>query len=261
MMLTDTSSEPILSAEAAIRALQGTDNQLRYYAAWWLGKYQISESFSVLCDALEDEGYRTEAGGYPLRRQAARTLGLLKNPLAVPALLRTVRVEGDLSLREAVIQALAAIGEGSCIPTLVELLDSPETQPWEALIEALGTFRVGEVQEKIRPFLDHDSQRVQCGAARYFYLVTQEESYLERIIANLNHSNAYIRWAAAFDLGAIGHVQACTAILKAKIGNSLKLLNLKRILEVQLGDDLSPSENEESIQFLLDAIAQLLIEL
>lgn len=35
---------------------------------------------------IRDQHYRIEPRGYPLRRQAARSLGQLKNPQAVPAL-------------------------------------------------------------------------------------------------------------------------------------------------------------------------------
>jgi phycoerythrocyanin alpha-cysteine-84 phycoviolobilin lyase/isomerase subunit PecE len=252
-------TEPILSPSAAIAALNSDDNQLRYYAAWWLGKHKIKEATLVLCECLKDEKYRTTQGGYPLRRQAARTLGLLKNREAVPALLEALSVKGDLQLQEAVIQALASIGDRICVPNLLGLLQSDEEKPLEALIEALGSFQVKEASSLIEPFLRDSSERVQCAAARYFYQVTQERSYLERIIKNLNHDNPYLRWAAAFDLGAIAHVEATEAIIQAKIANSLKLLNLKRILEALLNNN--EGENEEAVGILFGAIDGLLIQL
>ncbi|MBD0345870.1 MAG: HEAT repeat domain-containing protein, partial [Coleofasciculus sp. Co-bin14] len=67
---------PPLTVEEAIANLRGTDLSLRYYAAWWLGKFRVSSSAVVegLIEALEDEADRTEMGGYPLRRNAARAL-------------------------------------------------------------------------------------------------------------------------------------------------------------------------------------------
>lgn len=257
-------NEAILSKDAAIAALTGDDNQLRYYAAWWLGKHQIEEACPILCDCLQDERYRTAEGGYPLRRQVARTLGVLENPLAVPALLEALTVTADPQLQEAVIQALTAIGDRSCIPTLLELLNSSASEPYhEALIEALGHFQVGEAQGLIEPFLNDSSERVQCAAARYFYQITRQSSYLERIIRNLNHDNLYLRWAAAFDLGAIGHLEAAQAIIKAPIANSLKLLNLKRIIEALLlnTQDESQKVNPQHQQALFQAMDQLLMQL
>ncbi|WP_026736663.1 HEAT repeat domain-containing protein [Fischerella sp. PCC 9605] len=252
------SAEPILSPQAAITALKGEDNQIRYYAAWWLGKHQVQAGCMALCEALFDELYRIPSGGYPLRRQAARALGQLKNPQAVPALIAALACDDDLHLREAVIQALAAIGDKRAVEPLLNLLQSSQQQPYEALIEALATLQVWSVRPQIEPFFKHPSERVQCAAARYLYLLTQEPQYIERIVNNLNHDNMYLRWAAIFDLGAVGHRQAVDAILAARVPNSLKLLNLKRILEALLDSD---RPNQETIELLFKAIDDLLIQL
>lgn len=257
-----SSTEPIVSAQNAIAALAGDDNQIRYYSAWWLGKNQVQEACTALCEALRDERYRTESGGYPLRRQAARALGQLKNPLAVSALLEALNCTEDLRLREAVVQAIATIGDAKSVPALLKLLQSDSEQPYEVLIEALGTLKVWEARSLVEPFLKHGSQRVQCAAARYLYLATQEPQYIERIVQNLNHENMYLRWSAAFDLGAIGHLQAAQAIMNAKVANSLKLLNLKRILEAVLeGEGIEETAQQEKSQVLLQAIDELLIQL
>lgn len=254
-------TEPILSPASAIAALAGDDNQIRYYAAWWLGKNQVQEACTALCEALQDERYRTEQGGYPLRRQAARALSQLKNPMALLALFEALSTT-DLRLREAVVQALPAIGDRSALPVLLQLLESSDKQPYEVLIEALGTFHASEARVLIEPFLHHSSERVQCAAARYFYLITEEPQYIERIVQNLSHENMYLRWAAAFDLGAIGHLQAAQAIIEAKLANSLKLLNLKRILEVVLENkQTEEAATQEKVQILFGAIDRLLIQL
>jgi len=251
-------AEPILSPETAIAALSGEDNQIRYYAAWWLGKHNVQAGFTALCVALFDERYRIPSGGYPLRRQAARALGLLKNPQAVPALIAALECDEDLRLREAVICSLAAIGDKRAVTPLLNLLQSSQAQPYEALIEALATLQVWSARPQIEPFLQHYSERVQCAAARYMYLLTQESEYIERIVKNLNHDNMYLRWAAVFDLGAVAHQQAVQAILTAQVPNSLKLLNLKRILEAMLNNN---SVNHEKAALLFGAIDDLLIQL
>lgn len=257
-MTATYSSEPINSAKSAIAALTGDDNQTRYYAAWWLGKNKIQEACPFLCEALQDESYRTEQGGYPLRRQAARALGQLKNPQSLPALLTALDCE-DLNLREAVVQAIAAIGDRQAIPVLISLLKSNSPQPYEAIIEALGTLQAWEVRALVEPFLRDRSERVQCAAARYLYLLTQESQYIERLIQNLSHENIYLRWAAAFDLGAIGHLTAAEAIISAKVADSLKLLNLKRILEALLAEEAENKTFLQETTLLLSAIDQLLL--
>jgi len=261
-MTTASPAEPILTVSSALAALSGEDNQLRYYAAWWLGKHQVQSACATLCLALKDERYRTAQGGYPLRRQAARALGALKNPQAVPALLEALECGEDLRLREAAIQALAAIGDARAATPLLDLLQSTTEQPYEALIETLGTLKVWSARPQIEPFLHHSSERVQCAAARYLYLLTGEPQYIERLVNNLSHENMYLRWAAAFDLGAICSVQAVRAIIEAKVPNSLKLLNLKRILEAVLDSDMdSVAAKQEKSQELIRAIDNLLIQL
>ncbi len=68
-----------LTEASAIASLQQQDLSLRYYAAWWLGKFRIRTKAAVeaLIIALADEDHRTELGDYPLRRNAARALGKL----------------------------------------------------------------------------------------------------------------------------------------------------------------------------------------
>lgn len=260
-MTVVTFAQPVLSAESAIVALQATDNQMRYYAVWWLGKHQIQAAWEVLCDLLHDDGYRTVQGGYPLRRQAARALGQLRQVKAVPALVDALRCEEDLQFREAAIQALGAIGDRRAVVPLLRLLRSGQPQPYEALIEALGQLQVQEAFSDVKPFLQDSSERIQCAAARYCYQMTQQPHYLERIIQNLNHSNPYLRWAAAFDLGAIGHLEAAQAILHANLANSLKLLNLKRIVEAVLDSDRSENDKQRAAQIVFQAIDGLLLQL
>lgn len=53
-----------LTPEQAIANLQSSDLSLRYYAAWWLGKFRINqpEAIEALIKALTDEADRTELG-------------------------------------------------------------------------------------------------------------------------------------------------------------------------------------------------------
>lgn len=260
-MTLATSPQPICSAETALAALGDEDQQIRYYATWWLGKHRVQSAGRSLCELLKDEEYRTVQGGFPLRRQAARALGQLQQVETVPALISALDSREDPQLREAVIQALAAIGDRRAIAPLLGLLASEQSQPYEALIEALGEFQVSEAWSDVVPFLEHPSERIQCAAARYCYQISQDKRYLSRIIDNLNHENSYVRWSAAFDLGAIGHLAAAEAILEAKIGNSLKLLNLRRILESVLKSDRPDEEKQLASTTLFEAIDGLLWQL
>ena len=90
---------------------------------------------------------------------------------------------------------------------------------------------------------------------RYCYQITQQPQYLERTYSKSNTIPIPICvGAAAFDLGAIGHLEAAKAILNASLANSLKLLNLKRILETMLENDGPTTDQQEDIKILFQAI-------
>ncbi len=255
---------PPLTKEQAIANLQSPDLSLRYYAAWWLGKFRVSDPAAVdaLIAALEDEADRTEMGGYPLRRNAARALGKLGNRKAVPGLIKSLECS-DFYVREAAAVSLAMLGDITAAPALIRLLDGgvaaavevpgrPHlTQPYEAVIEALGAINATEAISLIQPFLEHPVPRVQCAAARAMYQLTQDASYGQRLVKMLDSNDLKLRRVVLGDLGAIGYLPAADAIAKAKVENSFKLIALKGLLEHQLQKELdAPSLSDEAIQVM-----------
>lgn len=245
-----------LTVAQAIANLQGPDLGARVYAAWWLGRFRVAhpEAVTRLMIALEDEADRTEAGGYPLRRNAARALGKLDQPRSIPALMGALGCT-DFYVREAAAQSLEMLGEPSCIPRLLALLrneipgtlPAPEppqlAQPFDAILEALGTLGATAAIPLITPFLDHAIPRIQFAAARALYQLTPEpqvaHQYAKRLVAALSHEDLQVRRVALPDLGAIGYLPAATAIANTLEANSLKLAALKGLLEKQL-EDMSP---------------------
>lgn len=150
---------PQLTPELAIANLQSPDLSLRYYAAWWLGKFRVNRADAVdaLIAALQDEADRTELGGYPLRRNAARALGKLGDVKAVKSLIECLECS-DFYVREAAAQSLAMLRDRTSAPALIKMLDGgvaeavqvpglPHlTQPYEAVLEALGCFVLGRMR-------------------------------------------------------------------------------------------------------------------
>ena len=261
-----------LTVDQAVANLQQTeDTGLRYYAAWWLGRFRVTQPDAVeaLIQALGDEADRAPDGGYPLRRNAARALGKLGQSQSVDPLIQCLDCE-DYYVREAAAQALAALGDSQAIPALLNLLvggveaavavaGKPHlVQPYNAILEALGGLGAQAAVEEIRPFLSHPVAQVQNAAARAMYQLTGEYRYGEQLMQRLQEPNLQLRRSAMMDLGAIGYLPAAEPIAATLAENSLKLIALQGILEAHLQQthfpaaDLSPAAQQ--VLALMDAL-------
>jgi phycocyanobilin lyase subunit alpha len=264
---SDGQNEIQLTIEQAIANLQGEDLGLRMYAAWWLGRFRAdtTEVIDVLIAALADEDDRTDAGGYPLRRNAARALGKLGDRRAVLALVRSLECS-DFYVREAAAQALEILGDKSCIPRLIELLNDQVagtqpaheppylTQPFDAILEALGSLGANEAIPFVLNFLDHFIPRIQFAAARAMYQLTTDaqiaNQYGDRLVKALTNDDLQLRRAVLADLGAIGYLPAAEAIAGTLAENSLKLIALKGLLEKQLQHPAPPNLSKGAIKVM-----------
>ncbi len=255
-----------LTVEKAIANLRQTEDLgARYYAAWWLGKFRVTEpeAIDVLLIALEDESDRAPDGGYPLRRNAARALGKLGDKRAVEPLIRCLKFP-DFYVRESAAQALELLNDASSIEALSELLaggveaarfvpGKPHlVQPYEAIIEALGTMGATEAIPLIQPFLEHPVEKVKYAAARAMYQLTGKVVYGEILIKALAGDDLQLRRSALMDLGAIGYLPAKEAIAETLAENSMKLIALKGLLEQEIEQNLEQSFNltQESIKVM-----------
>ncbi len=243
-------AEP-LTLEQAIDHLQGNDASLRFYAAWWFGKFKIVNptATALLIAALNDETDRTPEGGYPLRRNAARALGKIGAVEAVPELIAALDCT-DYYVREGAAQSLEMLGDRRAIQPLERLLDiglkiyssstsivveqSDSSEPYDSILEALGTLQAKESTAKVRAFLDHPTPRIQYAAARSMYQLTGENQYGDRLISALNGPDLQLRRAALMDVGAIGYLPAAETIATTLAENSLKLISMKGLLEFQV---------------------------
>lgn len=270
---SDSPPEPMggepLTLEQALSNLTHPDVSLRYYAAWWLGKFAKGEPGVVdaLIDALHDEADRTELGGYPLRRNAARALGKLGDLRAVPELIQCLE-SSDFYVRKAAAQSLGMLGDRGCIPALIKLLAGgveaaqlvpgrPHlAQPIEAVLEALEALEATEAVSLIEPFINHSMPRVRYSAARALYGLTQDPVYGEHLVQALATADLKLRRPLLLDLGASGYLAGADAIAHAPVENSFKMIALKSLLEKHLkpGEIPQISSSAERVMTLMDAL-------
>lgn len=256
-----------LTVEEAIANLRHSDTSLRYYAAWWLGKFRIHnpEAVEVLIECLTDETDRTELGGYPLRRNAARALGKMGNRRAVPGLITCLECS-DFYVRECAAEALGQLKDNSCVPDLMKLLAGGVAaaqqvpgrphliEPYEAVMAALGNLHAIQSQELIQPFLDHSLPKIRYAAARAMYQITRDHIYGEILVDGLQDKDIKLRRVALRNLGEIGYQPAAGAIAKAATEGSFKLIALKGLLDHQLELDDQQESNSLS-QGAIDLMA------
>lgn len=259
-----------LTIEQAIANLTGADIGMRLYSAWWLGRFRVNHPQAIdrLVDALQDEADRTPAGGYPLRRNAARALGKLGEQRVVPALIDCLDCS-DFYVREAAAQSLEMLNDRSCIDSLIKLLEHPTdcpdpaleppylAQPFDAIIEALGTLGAIEAIALIQNYLHHEVPRIKFASLRALYELTPDrelsQSYGDRLIKGLDSEDLQLRRAVLADLGAIGYIKAAQPIAETLAENSLKLIALRGILEKNLPSSyLSPQTI--GVMDLMDAL-------
>ena len=239
---------PQITLEQAIANLKQTEDMGdRYYAAWWLGRFGTGEPevVDLLLAALKDDQNRAPDGGFPLRRNAARALGKVGNPSAVPDLIESLDCS-DYYVREAAAQSLAALEATESVGKLVSLLaGSVEAavevpgkphlvQPYNAVLEALGSLGDAQLASIIQPFLTHDRVQVKNAAARAMYQLTGQGSYAEKLVETLRCDDLQLRRSALLDLGEIGYLPAAAAIAETLAENSIKLIALKGLLEKEI---------------------------
>jgi len=126
-------------------------------------------------------------------------------------------------------------------------------QPYEAIIEALGTLQATEAIPLIEPFLKHFVEKVRYAAARALYQLTANPHYGDILINALQGEELQLRRSALMDLGATGYLLAAPAIANTLAENSLKLVALKELLENHLKNN-SSGENISEILTLMDSL-------
>jgi phycocyanobilin lyase alpha subunit len=265
------SEGPIDEQEALRRLRQSEDQSHQYYAAWWLGRNRSRhpEALPLLLTALRQRRPRDPGAGVEenaVARNAARALGKLEDPAAIPDLLAALD-DGDDGLREAAARSLGELGANEAVPGLQRRLasglagagatrpDSPRLQePCEAMLEALGAIGVAEpgVIAVIEPFTSHERPLIRSAACRALLQLSGEARWADPLVQLLEHPQLQVRRAALMDLGAVGWRPALEPICRTLAENSLKLIALRGLVEQ--GDRHDATIEAEAVLSAMDSL-------
>ncbi|MGB3292852.1 MAG: HEAT repeat domain-containing protein [Phormidesmis sp.] len=265
---TQPNGAPQLTVPQAIANLKQTaDPGDRYYAAWWLGRFRVNDPAAVaaLLEALQDERDLAPDGGFPLRRNAARALGKLGEPAVIPALIECLSC-ADYYVREAAAQSLESLNAKAGVTPLLKLIEGgveaavdvpgkPHlVQPYNAILEALGSLGDRPITPIIEPFLAHAVPQVRNAAARAMYQLTGKSEYAQVLIDTLSCDDLQLRRSALLDLGEVGYLPAAEAIAQTLAENSIKLIALKGLLEKQIQASDNLSDDACKVMALMDSL-------
>jgi HEAT repeat protein len=141
--------------------LKDADARCRCAAAEALGMLRTPAALKPLARAMADPSRE-------VRVRAARALGELGDPVAVDLLLAVLRDEEEhLDVRAAAARALGALHLPKALPALQDLLEAPEAVLRAAALDGLAALGFGRGYRLVVPFLWHDPDRaVRHAAAR-----------------------------------------------------------------------------------------------
>lgn len=153
-----------------------------------------------------------------IRRAAAKTISLIEDPAAVPALLTAFLNDPDTVVHGSAVGALARIGEVS-VPALLAIIadpHSPETTKGHAswALNFIGA----EAAEHLYPARNHDSIDVRCAVVSALAHGAQEKNDLQAcqiLVEALGDESATIRYEAAAALGQVHYPAAIPSLLVA----------------------------------------------
>jgi bilin biosynthesis protein len=191
--------------------LGDTRGVIRLRAAETLG--EIGEPATPqLIDALLNNANVT------IRRAAAKSIALIEDPTAVPALLHAFLHDPDTVVHGSAVGALARIGEVA-VPALLEIIaddSNPETTKGHAgwALAFVGA----AAAEYLYPALNHESIDVRCAVISAFSHLAQEKGDLqacEILVKTLQDPAEILRCEAAAALGQVNYAGAVEPLIRS----------------------------------------------
>ncbi len=232
--------------EAAVDALTialltGEFSDLRYKAAWALGKIGSPRAIEPLGNAILNDS------DFVVREWSAAALESVRNPLAVPYLTKAVKSDSNKDVRLRAAVALRNLGAADA---LMDLLKSPEPEIRGMAITGLAKIKHSAAHDDVAPFIKDEDVEVrrrttafmgECASNRSLYILDKALKDSDPVVrAEALKSLAQIKGENACNLAATAlndedygvRLNAVTAL--GEIGHSSVV---DRLVEIMFGGD------------------------
>ncbi|MGH7588407.1 MAG: HEAT repeat domain-containing protein, partial [Gemmatimonadota bacterium] len=193
---------------ALTRAVSDEDPSVRLSATETLGKLRDPRAVQALIQALRQDP------DPKVRAMAAWALGEIEDPAAVSALSTALRADEDPQVRVQAAEALGNIEDVSAIDALGEAVGDPAVEVRREAVEALGNMDDSRVVAIVIPSLRDDDVEVRRSAADALGN-TESSQAVEPLIAATRDPDLEVRVYAIEALGNQGDLRAQPAFLDA----------------------------------------------
>ena len=205
--------QPIASGDgravlALIRAVSDEDPNVRLSATETLGKLRDPRAVQALIQALQQDP------DPKVRAMAAWALGEIEDPAAVSALSTALRADDDEQVRVQAAEALGNIEDVSAIDALGEAVHDPAVEVRRAAVEALGNMDDSRIVAMVIPSLGDEDVEVRRSAASALGN-TETSQVVEPLIAATRDPDLEVRVYAIEALGNQGDNRAQGVLLDA----------------------------------------------
>jgi bilin biosynthesis protein len=200
-----------------------------------------------------------------VRRAAGKTLTIIADPIAVPALVQALLTDEDTVVKGSAVGALARMGEAA-VPVLIKILSEAE-QPESTKGHAAWalSFIGSEARSSLYREIDSDSPTVRAAVVSAITKIAQENPTeniaFELLIKSLTDPEAMVRCEAAAALGNLAYRPARSQLLTLLHHADWESRKSAALALMKLGDKQAIADLEAALGQEIEIAVQTVLKL
>ncbi|MBW4613327.1 MAG: HEAT repeat domain-containing protein [Desmonostoc vinosum HA7617-LM4] len=208
------------------------EDDSRYIAASHLVNFPTERSINALMRAIEKNDPSLD--NRIVRRKSVEILGRLQATQALPVI-RTCLADEDCYTVENAVWAIGEIGtqNSEILEEVAQLLDKPG-QTYRVIIHTLTKLDYEPAIERIRRFIDAEDAPTASAAIAAVCRFTRDYTYMEKVVALLQHPNVFARRLSIQDLIDAKYYDAIPSIARCPVSIIFRLRGIRMLAEVAI---------------------------